>query len=124
MRKPDIIKSLRKVMRRKVLEAGRPINVRQASKITPLVYDAFLEVLLTALHEGEDIRLKGIGKFWLKFINVHDQKNNLTGEHIEVPSKVKLKFIPCETIEETLSEKLGNSFESSDLEEMFMNVLE
>ncbi|RMF46872.1 MAG: HU family DNA-binding protein [Deltaproteobacteria bacterium] len=71
-------------------EAAKPAGVTQAQ--ARAVIDAVKESIFAHLKNGEEVRLKGMGKFFRKHQKAHQAKNPRTGEKIEVPARNYLRF--------------------------------
>jgi len=48
--------------------------------------------IVTHLKKGEDVRLKGLGKFYAKHRNAHKARNPKTGKQVDVPARNYLRF--------------------------------
>lgn len=53
--------------------------------------DAFKSVVVTALENGEDVKLKGFVEFTSKDVEAGTGRNPQTGESVEVPAHRKAK---------------------------------
>jgi len=72
----------------KVAAKQAGVTQKQASA----VLDAVKEAIVTHLKKGEDVRLKGLGKFYAKHRNAHKARNPKTGKQVDVPARNYLRF--------------------------------
>jgi len=71
-------------------EAAKEAGVTQEQ--ARRVIDAVKESIFAHLNQGEEVRLKGMGKFYRKHQKAHQAKNPRTGEKINVPARNYLRF--------------------------------
>lgn len=58
------------------------------------VLNNLLEGIVTAIQKGEEVTLRGIGRFTTRTRAARMARNVRTGEPVAVPEKVVVKFIP------------------------------
>ncbi len=56
------------------------------------VIDAMKEEIFARVKAGEEVRLKGLGKFYVKHREAHKARNPKTGETVQVPARNYLRF--------------------------------
>jgi nucleoid DNA-binding protein len=56
------------------------------------VLDAAKQEIVAQLKAGEEVRLKGLGKFYAKHRNAHQGHNPKTGKKVDVPARNYLRF--------------------------------
>ena len=76
-------------------EAAKAAGVTQAQ--ARAVIDAMKESIFTHLKAGEEVRLKGMGKFYVKHRKAHKARNPKTGKQVNVPAKNYLRFKAFDT---------------------------
>ena len=65
---------------------------------------AAMKVLSEGLSVGQEVSLKGFGKFVLKQKPARTGRNPATGEAIQIPAKTVLKFVPTASFKSKISE--------------------
>lgn len=63
-----------------------------SQKQARLVLDAVKDEIITQLKAGEEVRLKGLGKFYAKHKGAHKAHNPKTGKLVDVPARNYLRF--------------------------------
>ena len=71
-------------------EAAKAVGVTQAQ--ARAVLEAMKDSIFTHLKAGEDVRLKGMGKFYVQHRKAHKARNPKTGKTVDVPAKNALRF--------------------------------
>jgi len=54
--------------------------------------DTIKEEIVTQLKAGEEVRLNGLGKFYVKHRGAHQARNPKTGKKVDVPARNYLRF--------------------------------
>ena len=67
--------------------------------------DAFVDVVTEALASGEEVRLVGFGKFFVKKRAERKGVNPKTREEIKIPAKIVPKFKPGKKLAEAVARK-------------------
>jgi len=104
--KHEMVKEIRKFMRRSGHLAKLHAFPLDEGVLSKIIYDTFLKVLQTALLSGDDVKVRGLGTFRVSYQEPKTQTYNFTGEKIDVPPKIKLKFQPSRYLVRKLNEKL------------------
>ncbi|RMH41581.1 MAG: HU family DNA-binding protein [Gammaproteobacteria bacterium] len=71
-------------------EAAKAAGVTQ--KQARAVIDALKESIFEHLKVGEEVRFKGLGKFYVKHRDARKARNPKTGKEIDVPARNYLRF--------------------------------
>lgn len=66
------------------------------------ITDNFLTTLTKVLATGESVKFVGFGSFETKLRAARNGVNPDTGEHIQIPEKVVVKFKPGKSLKEAL----------------------
>ena len=59
-----------------------------------VIVETVLDSIVTALHRGEKVELRGFGSFRLRHREPHQGRNPRTGDRVDVPSKHVAYFKP------------------------------
>ena len=70
---------------------------------TAVFYEAFMDVIVDAMTDGELIPLQGVGKLESVVKKARVCKNPKTGATIRVPEKKSIKFKISETLKKSLN---------------------
>jgi len=70
--------------------ASKQAGVSQ--KQARLVLDSVKAEIIAQLKTGEEVRLKGLGKFYAKHKDAHKARNPKTGQQVDVPAHNYLRF--------------------------------
>lgn len=76
--------------------------------------DLFVDTLVDVLSKEERINIDGFGSFYVKHIKERDMKSGLDGKEYHVPSYTKIKFSPCKTFRDRLTEANEQKIESEE----------
>lgn len=68
------------------------VNTGTTQKDAKVFLEAFTDTVIEALQEGEDVNIKGFGKFVTTHREARVGRNPQTGEEIEIPAKTNCKF--------------------------------
>lgn len=66
----------------------------------------FVDIMIRALAEGEDIPLHGFGLFTAKDVDAKEMRNPVSGEHMSIPAHKYPKFTPGSTLRRAVREGL------------------
>ena len=69
------------------------------------VLDAFKAAVIEQVKAGEDVRLRGFGKFYMKHMKARKGRNPKTGKEIQIPARNYLRFKPSKKANEALNTK-------------------
>ena len=76
-------------------EAAKGAGVTQAQ--ARAVIDAMKASIFKHLKAGEEVRLKGMGRFYVQHRKAHKVRNPKTGKQVEVPARNYLRFKAFDT---------------------------
>ncbi len=89
----------------KVSEKVRDLTLKQ----TEIVVETVFESIKEALSNSEKIEIRGFGNFRLKERQPRNARNPKTGEKVEVPSKMAVRFKAGKALREALNPDLNDS---------------
>jgi len=69
------------------------------------VLAAFKEEVIAQLKAGEDVRLRGFGRFYVKHMKARKGRNPKTGEEIQISARNYLRFKPSKQANAKLNEQ-------------------
>lgn len=72
-------------------------------KDAEVILSAFTETMKEALAAGNEVFLKGFGKFMVKERNEREGRNPRTGEALTIPASKSIRFKASETLKETVN---------------------
>ncbi|KKL80339.1 hypothetical protein LCGC14_2005760 [marine sediment metagenome] len=87
----------------KVSEKVRDLTLKQ----TEIVVETVFESIKEALSNNEKIEIRGFGNFRLKERQPRNARNPKTGEKVEVPSKMAVRFKAGKALREALNPDLN-----------------
>ena len=67
------------------------------------VLDAFKSAVVEQVKAGEDVRLRGFGKFYGKHMKARKGRNPKTGKEMQIPARTYLRFKPSRKATEALN---------------------
>lgn len=74
---------------------------------TKLIYRALLETLMDSLLAGEEVEIRGFGKFYISLRNPQQIKNRFTQNKpngtAQIQARRSLRFVPSKVIKEVLN---------------------
>jgi DNA-binding protein HU-beta len=65
-------------------------------------------VLVSALENGEDVAIQGLGKLKVTERSEHDGRNPRTGQSVRVAATKRVKFSPTSALKDKLASALAN----------------
>ncbi len=83
----------------KVSEKVKDLTLKQTEIVVETVFDSIKE----ALSNNEKIEIRGFGNFRLKERQPRNARNPKTGEKVEVPSKMAVRFKAGKALREALN---------------------
>ena len=86
----------------KVSEKVKDLTLKQTEIVVETVFDSIKD----ALSNNEKIEIRGFGNFRLKERQPRDARNPKTGEKVEVPSKMAVRFKAGKALREALNPDL------------------
>ena len=89
----------------KVSEKVKDLTLKQ----TEIVVETVFESIKEALSNNEKIEIRGFGNFRLKERQPRNARNPKTGEKVEVPSKMAVRFKAGKALREALNPDLNDS---------------
>ena len=94
-----------------VTKAALVEEVSRAADLTKkhseVIVDAVFRSIITALHRGEKIELRGFGSFRLRQREPRKGRNPKTGDRVEVPPKRVPYFKPGKELKELINREPG-----------------
>ncbi len=72
----------------------------ETKKQAELVVDAFLDTIVKAMSQGEEVAITGFGTFKVVKRAAREGRNPMTGAKIQIPASVKPKFRPGKQLKE------------------------
>lgn len=66
------------------------------------VLNAVLDSIREAIEKGESVRLAGFGSFDVVAAAPRTGRNPATGERIEIPARLRVRFTPSRSLRETV----------------------
>ena len=87
----------------KVSEKVKDLTLKQ----TEIVVETVFESIKEALARNEKIEIRGFGNFRLKERQPRNARNPKTGEKVEVPSKMAVRFKAGKALREALNPDIG-----------------
>ena len=90
----------------KVSDKVKDLTLKQ----TEIVVETVFESIKDALSNNEKIEIRGFGNFRLKERQPRNARNPKTGEKVEVPSKMAVRFKAGKALREALNPDLDNGF--------------
>ncbi len=87
----------------KVSEKVKDLTLKQ----TEIVVETVFESIKEALSNNEKIEIRGFGNFRLKERQPRNARNPKTGEKVEVPSKMAVRFKAGKALREALNPNLN-----------------
>ena len=87
----------------KVSEKVKDLTLKQ----TEIVVETVFESIKEALSNNEKIEIRGFGNFRLKERQPRNARNPKTGEKVEVPSKMAVRFKAGKALREALNPDLN-----------------
>lgn len=76
-------------------ELAKAVAERVGKNAKPAdVVDAVFDVIAEKVFEGEEVAIRGFGKFYLKERAERKGRNPRTGEEIIIPKHYKMAFVP------------------------------
>lgn len=72
----------------------------ETKKQAELVVDAFLDTIIKAMSQGEEVAITGFGTFKVVKRAAREGRNPMTGAKIQIPASVKPKFRPGKQLKE------------------------
>ena len=69
------------------------------------VLDAFKAAVIEQIRAGEEVRLRGFGKFYGKHMKARKGRNPKTGKEMQIPARTYLRFKPSKKATEALNAK-------------------
>ena len=87
----------------KVSEKVKDLTLKQTEIVVETVFDSIKE----ALSNNEKIEIRGFGNFRLKERQPRNARNPKTGEKVEVPSKMAVRFKAGKALREALNPDLN-----------------
>ncbi len=88
----------------KVSDKVKDLTLKQ----TEIVVETVFESIKDALSNNEKIEIRGFGNFRLKERQPRNARNPKTGEKVEVPSKMAVRFKAGKALREALNPGLDN----------------
>ncbi len=102
-----------------ILIVHESFDGRITKKDAAMVVDSVLEAAKTALLRAGELKLSGFGSFVVKKRPARIARNPQTGESIEVPAKLTVKFKASKILNELMKDLKDVEFEASeDLDEL------
>ncbi len=77
------------------------ISSVEARPVVETVFDSIIKAL--AEGEGSTVTIRGFGRFAAKIHRARSGRNPLTGERVEIPAKIRVRFKAAFSVEEGLS---------------------
>ena len=69
-----------------------------------LVVDSFMQSIVSGLEKGEDVSLRGVGRFYTKERKARIGRNPNTGDKIEIKAKNVVKFNPSLSLKKAVDQ--------------------
>ncbi len=79
-------------------------EVQSTQKDAEVFIDAVFNSVVNLLLEGDNLRIYGLGEFSTKLQKARSCTDFKTGEKINVPARMKVKFTPSPTLKQQVSE--------------------
>ena len=79
------------------------ISTAEASAAVNAIFDAEYGVIADAIYSGDKVTIQGFGTFKTRVRAAREARNPATGEKIQVPRKLTVKFTPGKTLKERVA---------------------